>query len=258
MDFPLSSSLVSRFQFVATTGSTNADLAHYAKTDPANWPELSVLVADFQDSGRGRLDRSWIAPAGSSLMASILVRPKFSNPAGYGWLGLLAGLAITETIQSQSSLQVGMKWPNDVLIGEKKVSGILAEALPDLSGVVIGFGVNLNQTPGQLPVETATSLAIEGLAMVKRDAWLFEILERFIQGYKLLTQNQGDASNSGLWKQVLDKSITLGEKVRVSFPDGQELLGLAVSMDETGRLLIESAGNTTAVSAGDVLHLRKQ
>ena len=258
MEFPLSSTLVSRFQFVATTGSTNADLAQYAKTDPSNWPELSVLVSDFQDSGRGRLDRSWIAPAGSSLMASILVRPKFSNPAGFGWLGLLAGLAITDTIQNQSELQVGMKWPNDILIGDKKVSGILAEALPDLSGVVIGFGLNLNQGLAELPVDTATSLSIEGLENINRDVWLFEILERFIEGYKLLTQNQGDANNSGLWKQVSDKSITLGERVRVSFPDGQELLGLAVSMDETGRLLIDVAGKTTAVSAGDVLHLRKQ
>jgi BirA family biotin operon repressor/biotin-[acetyl-CoA-carboxylase] ligase len=258
MDFPLSSAKVSRLHYVPSTGSTNADLSQFAKTDPANWPETSVMVANYQDAGRGRLDRSWIAPEGSSLMASILVRPKFANPSGFGWLSLLLGLAITETIQNRSTLQVGMKWPNDVLIAERKVSGILAEALPDLSGVVIGFGLNLHQSAEELPVESATSLAMERVLDLDKDQWLSEILDIFTSGYKSLVEHEGDADASGLRSKVLQKSATIGEKVRVLFPDNTELLGLATSMDETGRLLLDSSGKITAVSAGDVLHLRKQ
>jgi BirA family transcriptional regulator, biotin operon repressor / biotin---[acetyl-CoA-carboxylase] ligase len=258
MDFPLSSAQVSRLHYVATTGSTNADLSKFAKTDPANWPDKSVMVANYQDAGRGRLDRSWIAPEGSSLMASILVRPKFANPSGFGWLSLLLGLAITETIHNRSGIKVGMKWPNDVLIADRKVSGILAEALPDLSGVVIGFGLNLHQSPEELPVESATSLAMESVTDLDKDKWLSEILERFNSEYKLLVENLGDANGSGLRRKVLQKSATIGEKVRVLFPDETELLGLATSMDETGRLLLDVSGKTTAISAGDVLHLRKQ
>lgn len=257
MKYPLSSELASRFLFTPATGSTNADLARYAKTDPANWPELSVLVTDFQEAGRGRLDRSWVATPGSSLMASILVRPRFSNPAGYGWLSILVGLAIAEAIETRLGRAVGMKWPNDILIGDKKVSGILAEALPDLSGVVIGFGINVNQSESELPFESATSLAAMGLEDCPTDELLASILEEFISSYKLLSSSSGEIAPTGLKDRTIGKSETLGKEVRVSFPDGTELLGLASDIDETGRLVIQSNEGTTSVTAGDVLHLRK-
>lgn len=253
MEFPRSASLSEAFRYVAETGSTNQDLLGQAK----DLPDFSVLVADFQSRGRGRLDRSWEAKPGSSLMASVLLKPSFADKTGIGWLSLLMALAIKEVTQGLlPSTAVMVKWPNDVLVDSKKLSGILAEATPSLENVVVGFGINLNQTQEELPVSSATSLALSGLAQIDKDGYLFDILSSFRSLYLDLATAGGDAEQAGLREKVQSASGTIGQEVEISYPDGSAQVGLAVGIDSTGRLLVEVSGNEIAVSAADILHLR--
>ena len=136
MDFPLSRQIAQDLTFVAETGSTNADLV----ANFANAQDFSVLVAGFQTAGRGRSGRDWLAPAGSSLFVSVLLKPSLVAANRFSWIPLLAGLAMAKTVaQFLPNKKVSLKWPNDVLVESNKVSGVLSELLPDLSGVVVGF-----------------------------------------------------------------------------------------------------------------------
>jgi len=264
MDFPLSSQLVNRLDYVAATGSTNTDLVASA----ANLDDLTVLVASYQSAGRGRsTGRQWVAPEGSSLAISVLLRPTSRvglSPSSFGWLPLLAGLAMARAVGSFiPAEEVTVKWPNDVLVGEQKISGILSELLPDLSGVVIGAGINIRQTQDELPIETATSLAIEleklGLsAVVSNDKFLATYLGELRALYSRFVESGGDANASGLRAEVAQRCGSIGRRVRAIMPGDQEVTGNGVGLDETGRILIQPDGarELFAVSAGDIVHLR--
>jgi BirA family biotin operon repressor/biotin-[acetyl-CoA-carboxylase] ligase len=252
MEYLLSAQAAAGFEYLEQTGSTNKDLLARSQ----GLPEFFVLATDFQTAGKGRMDRSWEASPGSSVMASILLRPQFTQSSGIGWLSLLTALAITKAI-SGLGLAPKIKWPNDVLIAEKKVSGILAEVATDLSCVVIGFGINVNQSDQQLPVDTATSLSIENAGAVDRDWLLAAVIENIRTLYLELSKAGGDATDSGLRQAVLQLSATVGSQVSVEFPDGIRVFGLAKDIDETGRLVVSTQTETLSVSAGDVLHLRK-
>ena len=259
MDFPLSSKLVNRFDYVAETGSTNSDLIAAA----AELPDLTVFVAGFQSAGRGRATgRQWLAPAGSSLAISVLLRPAKSSALttnSFGWLPLLAGLAMARAVSALIPAdRVSVKWPNDVLVADHKISGILSELLPDLSGVVIGAGINLTQSKDDLPVETATSLAIEGAADFSGDRVLAAYLGELRALYERFVEFGGNAEASGLRAEVADRCGSIGRRVRAIMPGDQELTGVGVGLDETGRILIQPDGQRElfAVSAGDIIHLR--
>ena len=252
MEYLLSAQAAAGFVYLEQTGSTNADLLAKAQ----GLPEFYVVATDFQTAGKGRMDRSWEAKPGSSVMASILLRPQFSESSGIGWLSLLTALAISRSISALGPKPL-IKWPNDVLIADKKVSGILAEAASDLSCVVIGFGINVNQSIQELPVETATSLSIETAQAVNRDQLLATVIENLKQHYSELVSAGGSAEASGLRAAILDASATIGSQVSVEFPDGKKAFGLAKDIDATGRLVVETQSQTLTVSAGDVLHLRK-
>lgn len=252
MEYLLSAQAAAGFEYLEQTGSTNRDLLAKA----AGLPEFYVLATDYQTAGKGRMERSWEANPGSSVMASILLRPRFAEGSGIGWLSLLTALAISQAI-APLGLRPQIKWPNDVLIADKKVSGILAEAATDLSCVVIGFGINVNQTISELPVETATSLSIETDSSVSRDQLLADVIQNLKALYLELSKSGGDAMASGLRAAILDSSATVGAQVAVEFPDGKKAFGLARDIDSTGRLVLECQGETLSVSAGDVLHLRK-
>jgi BirA family biotin operon repressor/biotin-[acetyl-CoA-carboxylase] ligase len=264
MDFPLSSQLVNRLDFVSSTGSTNTDLIAQA----ANRDDLSVLVAGHQSSGRGRsTGRQWVAPEGSSLAISILLRPPSSaklTPNAFGWLPLIAGLAMARAVgQFIPGESVEVKWPNDVLVAEHKISGILSELLPDLSGVVIGAGINIRQNQDELPIETATSLAIEaakhGLASeLSNDKILAAYLGELRAIYSRFLAAGGDAITSGIRDEVAARCGSIGRRVRAIMPGDQEITGSGVGLDETGRILIQPDGTRElfAVSAGDIVHLR--
>ena len=135
--------LWARVDFVERTGSTNADLLAAAT---AGAPDRSVLVAEHQEAGRGRLARSWVSPPGSGLTVSVLLRPEGVSASRLGWLTLLAGLAAYDAVRALSSVPCGLKWPNDLLLGpaQRKVAGILAEvADPQRPAVVVGIGLNV-------------------------------------------------------------------------------------------------------------------
>ena len=260
MDFPQSSQLVNRLEYVSSTGSTNTDLIAVS----AEREDLSVLVAGHQSAGRGRsTGRQWVAPEGSSLAISVLLRPSAQalSPTSFGWLPLLAGLAMARAVgQFIPAAEVSVKWPNDVLVAERKISGILSELLPDLSGLVIGAGINIRQSQDELPIENATSLAIQigkpdGLS---NDKVLAAYLGELRALYSRFVESGGDAIASGLRDEVAERCGSIGRRVRALMPGDQEITGNGVGLDETGRILIQPDGarELFAVSAGDIVHLR--
>jgi BirA family biotin operon repressor/biotin-[acetyl-CoA-carboxylase] ligase len=259
MDFPKSSQIAGHFEFVAETGSTNADLI----ADSANTDDFSVLVAGFQSAGRGRAGRDWLAPAGSSLFVSVLLKPAGVAATNFSWLPLLAGLAMTKTVAALiPDAQVSLKWPNDVLVGEKKISGVLSELVGDLTGVVIGAGLNVRQDKAELPIENATSLKLEGAQELELDDVLAIYLENLRGLYEPWVAAGGNAVASGLRNQVIAACSTLdragSSRVRVILPSDEEIEGNAVGIDDTGRLIVQPDGQkeVVAVAAGDIVHLR--
>ena len=259
MDFPKSSRIAAHFEFVAETGSTNADLI----ANSANTDDFSVLVAGFQSAGRGRAGRDWLAPAGSSLFVSVLLKPAGVAATNFSWLPLMAGLAMTKTVAALiPDAQVGLKWPNDVLVGEKKISGVLSELVGDLTGVVIGAGLNLRQDKAELPIENATSLKLEGAQALELDDVLAIYLENLRGLYEPWVSTGGNAVASGLRNQVIAACSTLdragNSRVRVILPGDEEIEGNAVGIDDTGRLILQPDGQkeVVAVAAGDIVHLR--
>ncbi|MEN9706893.1 MAG: hypothetical protein RIS31_459 [Actinomycetota bacterium] len=249
MDFLLSAQVASRFEFVDQTGSTNTDLVASATTSPSDFPHLSVLVAGSQTAGRGRSGRAWVSPLGKSLAISVLVRPIGWGIEQFGWLPLVAGVAMRRAVQQAlPDKQVGLKWPNDVQVEGKKISGILSELLPGATGVVIGAGINLTLAKEELPIEAATSLLLEG-SQISGDEFLASYLSELEQ-----LINDFDEVN----RSVREECSTIGLNVRAIFPDGSELVGNACGIDDSGRLLIAVPGQQqlTAVSAADIQHLR--
>jgi BirA family biotin operon repressor/biotin-[acetyl-CoA-carboxylase] ligase len=262
MELPRSSALVARLQVLDEVGSTNSELVRLVAEDPGAWPDPAVLVTDHQTSGRGRLGRSWSAPAGTSLAISVLLRPEVPR-ARLGWLSLAAGAAMTEALIGLG-VEARAKWPNDVLIGGRKVCGVLAEALADPSGeaahrapgVVIGAGLNHAATRADLPVPTATSLAEEG-GPTDPDLLLAAYLERLLALVGAFEASDGDPEASGLRAAVRAVSDTIGRRVRVT-TSGEPVVGEAVDIDLEGRILVDrgSVLGSTACATGDVEHLR--
>jgi BirA family biotin operon repressor/biotin-[acetyl-CoA-carboxylase] ligase len=253
MDYPKTSKVANGLLALAETGSTNQDLLALAASD--QHPEFFTLITDFQSAGRGRLDRKWQAAPGSSVMASVLLRPSLKNEAAIGWLSLMMAEAI-KTALAEVGIESKIKWPNDVLVKGQKISGILAEANSDLSAVVVGFGINVNQSAQELPTGSATSLLVEGATSLDRDSLLAQTLSSFQQLYLDFVKAGGDALSSGLRARIIESSATIGELVEVLFPDDSSVVGEAIGIDESGRLQVLSATKTLTVSAGDVLHLR--
>ena len=249
MDFLLSAQVANRFQYVEETGSTNTDLVAAASANPEDFPNLSVLVAGTQTAGRGRSGRAWVSPQGKSLAISVLVKHADWSLERLGWLPLVAGVAMRRAVQAAlPSKSVGLKWPNDVQVDGKKISGILSELLPGAAGVVIGAGINLTLEHSELPIEAATSLLLEG-----SDILADEFLASYLRELSALVENVDEVQSS-----VKSECTTIGLNVRAIFPDGSEVIGLASGIDDTGRLLISVPGQNQliAVSAADIQHLR--
>lgn len=267
MRFPLATAHASRFEWVSSVGSTNTELARRVRTGPAGqWPHLSVLATDDQTAGKGRLGRDWMAPAGTSLAISILVRPSTAsgrplNTEAWGWFGLIAGLAMTRACHTVPGIPpASLKWPNDVLLDERKVCGVLSEVI-DPHGpvaVIVGAGINLTLREDQLPVPTATSLALAGATEISADALLAGYLEEFARVMGVFLAAEGDAQGSGILQAVSQECGTLGRVVRVELPDGRQLVGTASAIAPSGAIVVTPADGTddVEVAAGDVTHLR--
>ena len=237
---------------VDEVGSTNAELAAAARGGAG---DRTVLIAEHQTAGRGRAGRSWAAPARSGLALSVLLRPAVP-PARWGWLPLLAGVALCEVVADLGQVLAALKWPNDLLLGSRraKAAGILAEVVGD--AVVLGIGLNVSVRAEELPVPEATSLAIEGPACTDREALVKALLCRFDEEARRWSGHGGDAGASGLRETYRARCSTLGQQVRVQLSGHGSLLGTAVDIDGEGRLVLDVRGVRQAVSAGDVTHLR--
>ncbi|MCW2790624.1 MAG: biotin--[acetyl-CoA-carboxylase] ligase [Aeromicrobium sp.] len=232
----------------AETGSTNADVAAVAR---AGAPEGTVHTTDRQTAGRGRLDRVWEAPAGSGAIVSVLLRPAVPA-ARWVWLPLLVGLAVDATVQ-ECGVASGLKWPNDVLVQGRKLAGILLERVetPEGAAAVIGVGLNVSMRRDELPVETATSLALEGATETDRTIVIRALLRNLEALYRAWSASGGDPAG-GIRESYVRRCVTIGSEVTVSLPDAEPLRGLATGIDDLGRLLVGGR----AISAGDVTHVR--
>jgi BirA family biotin operon repressor/biotin-[acetyl-CoA-carboxylase] ligase len=229
-----------RVEVVAESPSTNALVAGRASEDE---PEGLVVVAEHQSAGRGRLGRVWVTAPRAALTFSLLVTPDAVPVATWPWLPLLTGLAVVEGVSVCTGLEASLKWPNDVLVADRKVAGILTERIERPSGAaaVVGVGINVSSTRAELPVDTATSLALAGAPDVDRGAVLVAVLRSF----GLLYDGWVAAACS-----------TLGRRVRVELPTGAPLEGLATSVDDDGRLLVDEGRRVHVLGAGDVVHVR--
>jgi len=257
--FPLTAAISPRVQVIPTTDSTNADVVRHAAAQPAQWPHLSLLLTTDQRAGRGRLDRTWTAPPGTALAVSVLVRVDGVPAWARGWIPLAAGAAMTRAVAAQlrgTGHTAALKWPNDVLLDGGKICGILAEVVPgDPDAVVIGAGVNTRMARSDLPVETATSFEAVGLE-ADEDRLLADYLTALDEQLTAVARI-GDAAAAGVLAEVEALCTTIGSDVVVSLPDGAKLEGRAQRIDPEGRLVVVAAnGAETAVSAGDVVHVR--
>jgi BirA family biotin operon repressor/biotin-[acetyl-CoA-carboxylase] ligase len=234
-----------------STGSTNADLLELARRGA---PEGSVVVADEQTAGRGRLGRTWVSAPGSGLWFSVLVR--MAPDPQRGLLPLLAGVAVAEAAR-RHGVPAALKWPNDVVIdgaaldgspGPRKLAGILAETDGE-DAVVIGIGVNLVQEADQLPVPAATSMRLEG-ATVSRDDLLLDILT-VLHGQVSDLRRAGSDFAMDAYRE---RCVTIGRDVSVTMPSGEQLQGRAVGVGTDGQLHVRTAETTVSIAAGDVIH----
>ncbi|RPK92691.1 MULTISPECIES: biotin--[acetyl-CoA-carboxylase] ligase [Streptomyces] len=244
-------------EVVESTGSTNTDLAEQARTGVAG--EGTVLVAEEQTAGRGRLERTWTAPPRSGLFFSVYLEPGDIPVERWGWVPLLAGVAAATGLAKSAGVDMSLKWPNDLLVSvegeERKTGGILGEFAGD--GIVVGLGVNVSLRADELPAPTAGSLALAGAVSTDRETLLRAVLRSLEDWYGRWRAAGGDAAASGLQAAYAAGCATLDRTVRAELPGGASLVGEAVAIDGDGRLVLSTEdGLQQPVSAGDIVHLR--
>jgi BirA family biotin operon repressor/biotin-[acetyl-CoA-carboxylase] ligase len=251
-----------RVDVVDETGSTNADLI--ARAAAGEDIVGTVLVADHQTAGRGRNGRSWSAARGTQLTLSVGVGVDALPAVAWGWIPLAAGVAVVDAVVATTGVRVGLKWPNDVLAappdhphGRGKLAGILAEVATPQPVVVIGIGLNVSLAADDLPDQGATSLSILGAHRIDRATLLTHLLGALQRRMKDLYSAGG--ADPVLVSDYTARSLTIGAWVRATLPGEGEIVGKALRVDDQGRLCIAVAGDAadvTAVSAGDIVHLR--
>ncbi|MFN4000543.1 biotin--[acetyl-CoA-carboxylase] ligase [Microcella sp.] len=258
MQLPLSRAISPALDWRDRCSSTNTELVARA----AELPDLAVIATTDQTAGRGRLGRDWSAPPGSALAISMLVRLEaVPDPRRWGWLPLVAGVAVVRAVRSLGVEGAGLKWPNDVLVDDahglpRKLSGILTELAPE--GVVIGAGLNLSMTHDELPVATATSLALQGVPV---DGDLADrALAATLRELRAIVAQWRSAGSPAELRAIVEPELrTIGRAVRIDRPGLDPLLGTALGLDDDGRLRVRPLGEgdeIIAVAAGDVTHLR--
>lgn len=233
-----------RIRTVPETGSTNADLMTLAEKGE---PEGAVLRAEYQSAGRGRLDRSWEAPAGENLLVSLLFR---SLPDDLHVLTQLVALAARQAITRTTGIAPMVKWPNDLLVDDKKIAGVLAQSGGhDAHGspeyVVVGIGINVGWSPPE-----ATSLRESGWRAAVTPA---ELLDALLGELDVLLALSDDDRHA----QYVSALGTLGRTVRAELPDGSIIEGRALSVERDGRLVVlDECAVSHRIDAADVVHLR--
>ena len=274
---------------VPETGSTNADLSQLAQKGA---PSGTVLVADYQTHGRGRHSRKWESPPGETLLFSILLRPA-CRVEDFGWLTQLAGLSICDVCRDFTGVEAWLKWPNDVLAREKKLAGILAEAIFGKGtdhALVLGVGFNINwPKSAETAIASASQFRFPAISLLDLLASQAEaetqgaplaatrspapqspapqpldtmaVLDAFLGNFKLrLDQIEQPGWHQSLRAEVKRRSATIGQKVMVELKE-KSILGKAVDISLTGALVLEPqdgpAGRRVEIMAGDVIHAKK-
>ncbi len=233
--------------------STNDEAARLA-TDGAQ--EGTCVVAGEQTSGRGRLQRRWVSPKNAGLYFSIILRPKFDQSA-WPLLTLMAAVAVREALFEASGIKTDIKWPNDILVNEKKICGILAETVETAAGraVIVGIGINLNQDsfPAQLD-DVATSVERESVHPADAEIVLQHLVTALEKNYQLLNQPDGPEKILRAWSfyssYATDKRVCVMEA-------GNRLEGTTRGLERDGALRVETdEGEIRIVRAGDVSAIR--
>ena len=203
-----------------------------------------VITAEYQSAGRGRLDRKFDAEKSSALLFSFYLEPEVKVEI-FGYLTLLVGASVTSTINKITKTNnFKCKWPNDILFGDLKVAGLLAEKTEN--GVIVGVGINVSTAKDELPVSHATSVFLATNALINRNTLLAQILNNLEQD---LLSWQGGKDLTSKYREL---SATIGKQVQVEMPDGSQIEGAAVDIDETGSLRLD---NGELMTVGDVIHL---
>jgi BirA family biotin operon repressor/biotin-[acetyl-CoA-carboxylase] ligase len=225
-----------RLELLAETDSTNRVVAERAALGA---PEGLVVTADVQTAGRGRLDRTWDAAAGSSLLVSVLLRPDLP-PDRWHLLTAAAGLAAVEACVQAGGFRPELKWPNDLLVDDRKLAGVLAET--SAGAVVVGMGLNVHAAPpGAAWADEAAGRVVDRSDLL--GAWL-AALDRRLDDWPALAA------------AYRSECATVGRRVVVEQPGGR-IEGVAEGIDDAGRLIVRpDGGDVVAVSAGDVVHVR--
>jgi len=217
--------------------------------------EGTVVLAEWQTRGRGRMSREWVSPPGVGIYMTVILRPGASVRELPKYT-LLAGVAVAEAVRETAALPATIKWPNDVLIDGKKFCGILEETFitgSKINYIVIGIGINVNTDPAELPATSRsapTSLKAEKGAPVDRRKLLQTVLRKLDSGYLDIKAGRGE-DIVHKWRGL---STTLGRKVKVELPDGP-LEGQAMDIDSDGGLLISADGELKKIMAGDIIFL---
>jgi BirA family biotin operon repressor/biotin-[acetyl-CoA-carboxylase] ligase len=248
------------FEPLEVAASLPSTMARAAELAAGGAAEGATVVADQQTQGRGRLGRGWVAPPGSSLLLSAVLRPPLPREAV--WLTVAAaGVALAGAVEvvAGGTVAVGLKWPNDLELGGRKAAGLLAEAHLEgerLGWVVLGMGVNVTQRREDLPPELAdraTSVALALGAPVDRAALLAAWAERFVDGYRHLAAGEPGPLLAAYRRRL----VTLGRRVRADRVGAEPVVGTAVDLTATGGLVLQTdAGARMDVLAADVHHLR--
>lgn len=241
-------------RYLLRTDSTN-DVARKLAEEGA--AEGTVVIAESQSKGRGRLGRTWHSPPGAGLYFSIVLRPPV-DPSELPKITLLAGIAIAEAIEETSDLHPAIKWPNDVLLEGKKVAGVLAELYGELASpyVILGMGINVHTRRAEFPPElqeVATSLAMAGGRDISRTRLLQAVLRQLEKWYELFKK--------GTTRPILDawrkKCILIGAHAKI-LSGGKALEGTVVDLDEAGALLFkDQTGHIQRILSGEVLQWEK-
>jgi BirA family biotin operon repressor/biotin-[acetyl-CoA-carboxylase] ligase len=252
--FPLTSALDVDVVVLESIDSTN----RFLRETPGSGSRFHVAVTTHQTAGRGRMDRVWVCRPGQALALSVAfpqgALPAPLTPDVLQLVALASGAVVADAVAQWVTESVTVKWPNDVLIGGKKVAGILGEVASD-GRVIVGVGLNVSVPEGDLPTPTATSLHLHGPV---DQSHVDPIAHSIVRGFLDLYPRLSGGLTGVLRDRVISRLDTLGKAVRVDFPDGESVDGIATALTDVGALVVAptNGAKDVTVTAGDVWHLR--